>query len=112
MQEFLSSMFTHMGYNAETSILRVRFTRGAEYDYRNVPDKLWALFANIDGTNRRLVTEGMPEAQISVGRVFYYTIQCNPRDYPFTEVPKDEGHNGNGSKDQDQSGSSQVPPGN
>jgi hypothetical protein len=89
MQPFLSSMFTEMGYNHETGVLRVKFTRGAIYEYRNVPDKLWSLFCNIDGTNNRLVNSAMPEAQISLGRVFYYTIQCNPRDYPFTEIKED-----------------------
>lgn len=87
MIEFLSSMFTHMSYDSKTAVLRVRFNRGAEYDYRNIPDKLYQLFVNIDGTNRRLVNEGMPEAQISLGRVFYYTVQCNAKDYPFQEVP-------------------------
>lgn len=89
MTEFLSSMFTHMSYHRDTAVLRVRFNRGAEYDYRNIPDKLYLLFVSIDGTNRRLVNEGMPEAQVSLGRVFYYTVQCNAKDYPFTEVPKD-----------------------
>jgi len=32
-----SSMISHIGYDEEDRVLRVRFSKGAEYDYADVP---------------------------------------------------------------------------
>jgi hypothetical protein len=36
MQEVKSNTISHVGYDKETSELRIRFTRGGEYLYRGV----------------------------------------------------------------------------
>ena len=90
MIEFKSSMFTHMMYDSVKATLRVRFTRGALYEYRNVPDALWKLFLNIrDANDTHEEGMGKYSKQVSVGSVLHWTIIANPQNYPFREINED-----------------------
>jgi hypothetical protein len=39
-----SSVIQHFEYNDKSKILRITFVTGMEYDYKNVPEKVYELF--------------------------------------------------------------------
>lgn len=65
-----SSQIDEIGYDSITETLGIRFKRGSEYQYSNVPEKLFNLMAASD----------------SVGSFFGANIKNNPESYPFVKV--------------------------
>lgn len=66
----ISSQIAQLGYDAESSTMRVIFTNGSTYDYSNV--------------SRELFEELL--AAPSVGRHFSKVIKKNPTTYPFAKI--------------------------
>lgn len=69
-----SSMMTHLGY--KDGVLGVVFTGGAQYEYQNVPLKLWELLLSIARTDKA----------VSLGSAFHWTIRAHPNKYPFAKA--------------------------
>jgi len=65
-----SSQITGYAYDARTSTLKVKFTRGGVYEYQGVePHVVEHVFQST-----------------SVGSAFSSTIKKNPSKYPFTKI--------------------------
>lgn len=70
MQNVKSSQIESVGHNAETSVLRIRFKGGSEYEYKNVDTVLF---------------ERLVKAE-SIGSFFTKHIKCSPVTYPYKKI--------------------------